>query len=102
MLKQNLLGESSMRAAAMLIACCWSGRELAVRRGDAPAAHWRRGAVAGGELRLEMDIAVDDEFYYAARAERLNVRSHGSQKDPQNQQSTRVGFFITVRSCGAS
>ena len=94
MLKQNTLSELSMCAAAALIACCWSGRELAVRRGDAPAAHWRRGAVAGGERRVEMDIGVDEEFYYAARAERLNVRSHGSQKDPQNQQSTRVVFSL--------
>ena len=39
MLKQNTLSELSMRAAAALIACCWSERELAVRRGDAPAAH---------------------------------------------------------------
>jgi hypothetical protein len=76
MLKQNTLSELSMCAAAALIACCWSGRELAVRRGDAPAAHWRHGAVAGGERRVETDITVDDEFYYAARAERLCDRCY--------------------------
>jgi len=33
MLKQNTLSELSMCAAAALIACCWSGLELAVRCG---------------------------------------------------------------------
>ena len=91
MLKQNTLSELSMCAAAALIACCWSavpapsGLELAVRRGVA-AAHWRSGAVAGCERRVEMDIAVDEELYCAARAEHLNVRGHESQKTLRNNR----------------
>jgi len=90
-MEQNTLSELSMRAAAVLIACCWSGLELTVQRGVAAAAHWQSGAVAGGERRVEMDIAVDEEFYYAARAERLNVRSHGSQKPPRNNRVPEEG-----------
>jgi len=86
MLKKNTRRELSKCAAAALIACCWSGLELAVRRGIAAAAHWRSGAVAGCERRAEMDIAVDEELYYAARAEHLNVRGHGSQKTPRNNR----------------
>ena len=84
MMEQNTLSELPMRAAAVLIACCWSGLELAVRRGVAAAAHWQSGTVAGGERRVEtLPLAKD---FIMQRAERLNVRSHVSQNPPQSNR----------------
>ena len=41
-LGEEVLSESLIHAVAVLIACCWSGLELAFRRGDAAAALAKR------------------------------------------------------------
>ena len=68
--------------------------ERAVHACGGGADHWRSGADAGGERRAEIDIAVDEEFYHAARAEQLNVRSHGFQKTPRNNRVPELFFSI--------
>ena len=103
-----------MRAVAELVACCWSGLELAGSFGllesDAMllllllllllisdevllslGAGGRAGAGGGGHLSLVK------KFENAARAEQLSVG--GPQK---HQSAGRELFYTTVRSCSSS